>query len=76
MFPSNNFFGSNPQHIDQMELYPHRRATRFFLTPQPAEEIQSRQPEHPRDKLNKSERERIVPARTTPMRRLRNSYFS
>ncbi|TMW45665.1 hypothetical protein DOY81_009258, partial [Sarcophaga bullata] len=49
MFPINNFFGFNTQN---MELYPRRRPTEFYCEPQPMVEYQSRQGEHPLDKLH------------------------
>lgn len=70
------------------ELYPCRRNTEFYRTPHPRSSIQSRKPEHPRDRLNMLQGEqqslvgcsqpnpRIAPAQTSGMRVQRNSYFS
>ncbi|KAH8323083.1 hypothetical protein KR074_001858, partial [Drosophila pseudoananassae] len=67
------------------ELYPQRRATEYYRTPQQRASRQSRQAEHPRDFLNvvpprTQERTppepRIQPANNPDMGTVRNSYFS
>ncbi|XP_037816818.1 uncharacterized protein LOC119607110 [Lucilia sericata] len=78
MFPLKQFFGFN---INNLELYPRRRATEFYYEPQPSEEYQSRHSEHPQDKLQNKNVEtnnwqRIAPPRNSDMRMFRNSYFS
>ncbi|XP_075165758.1 uncharacterized protein LOC142238094 [Haematobia irritans] len=84
MFPSNNTFGHQP-FIQQIELYPSRRATEYYSEPQPAEEYQSRAAEHPYDKLgnrNITENDqigngqRIMPPRNFDMHVFRNSHYS
>ena len=69
-----------------MELYPRRRPTEFYCEPQPMVEYQSRQGEHPLDKLQSNseavhwqhdvDSARISPPRNSDMRMFRNSYFS
>lgn len=69
-----------------MELYPRRRITEFYHEPLPSTEYQSRQGEHPQDKLTDNlnnsrcdeevEFRRIMPPRNSDMRLIRNSYFS
>ncbi|KAM7344642.1 uncharacterized protein ACRADG_011284 [Cochliomyia hominivorax] len=84
MFPTNQIFGYN---FNNLELYPRRRATEFYYEPQPLEDYQSRQAEHPQDKLqynkndnsnwqNEMDNTRIAPATNSDMRMYRSSYFS
>ncbi|KAH8409464.1 hypothetical protein KR222_005947, partial [Zaprionus bogoriensis] len=68
------------------ELYPCRRQTEFYRTPQPRSSTQTRKAEHPTDRLNPYALRntnasvlpypRIPPPRTSGMRVHRNSYFS
>ncbi|XP_034472186.1 uncharacterized protein LOC117779941 [Drosophila innubila] len=71
--------------LNMCELYPSRRPTEYYRTPQQRPSTQSRKAEHPTDKLNKfvlthfdnpRNDNRIQPALTPRMRELRNSYFS
>lgn len=77
-FHLKQFVGLN---INNLELYPRRRATEFYYEPQPLEVYQSRHGEHPLDKLQNNNdaainRQRIAPPRNSDMRMFRNSYFS
>ncbi|KAH8287167.1 hypothetical protein KR054_003843, partial [Drosophila jambulina] len=71
--------------INTCELYPRRRPTEFYRTPEPRVSIQSVMAEHPRDKLNAGDVQqelsvpqlpRIQPPRNSAMAFTRNSYFS
>lgn len=73
---------------DNCELYPQRRATEYYRTPQQRPSRQSRQAEHPRDVLNvmpptgtqqrtsPQHGPRIQPTNNPAMGTVRNSYFS
>ncbi|KAL7742281.1 hypothetical protein ACLKA6_005542 [Drosophila palustris] len=71
--------------LHMCELYPSRRPTEYYRTPQQRPSIQSRKAEHPSDKLNElaltdfnnlRADPRVQPALTSRMRVLRNSRFS
>ncbi|KAH8364317.1 hypothetical protein KR084_005886, partial [Drosophila pseudotakahashii] len=67
------------------EMYPRRRTTEFYRSPQPRASSQSRRAEHPKDVLNvisDQNREvarrlpRIQPPNNSDSNFLRNGYFS
>ncbi|XP_017121567.1 uncharacterized protein LOC108142325 [Drosophila elegans] len=75
----------NPPCLNTCEMYPRRRNTEFYRSPEPRASCQSHQAEHPRDVLNITpgqNREvarrlpRIQPPNNSDSNMLRNGYFS
>ncbi|KAH8362073.1 hypothetical protein KR200_001780, partial [Drosophila serrata] len=70
--------------INTCEMYPRRRPTEFYRSPDPRPSIQSVMAEHPRDKLDSESIDqmpdpplpRIRPPRTSATDFMRNNYFS
>ncbi|XP_016971119.1 uncharacterized protein LOC108038793 [Drosophila rhopaloa] len=71
--------------LNTCEMYPRRRTTEFYRSPEPRASCQSRRAEHPRDVLNVTpdqNREvarrlpRIQPPNNSDSNLLRNGYFS